>query len=379
MLVKIRPMSFSQVRAVRIGIVGAALLVACGGDAAQRPPQVAVPSVAPQLAASVPSSAPASVAPPEKRSIEGLIIEATQTALIALNGQDAKMFASVYAENAQISVPGLNDVDGRAGVEANMSEWFQTFSKVRLGFRRVWMKDKIVVLEWVIQGKHSGELFGIKGRENPIGHAGLSIVTFNDEGKVQSERRYGDLGSVGSQLGLTKEKTETIPSVPDSTDVYKSNPEADAKTEARVNAALLVFDKKNPAELDAVIQDDVEYEGPITANTVKGRANLKNTFAAFHKAFPDAKMTRSLVMGIGDFGVVEYEMTGTQQGPIGNIKATKKAVRLHAVDIIELKQSKISRVWTFRNSTELLQQLRAINVGVVTPTDGGAKAVPQKK
>lgn len=364
-----------------VGVVGAVLLLACGGEDV-KPPQAPTPTAAPTP--EPPPPAPTAVAPPPKPPIAELITEATQTALIALNGHDAKKFASVYAENAEISVPGLNDITGRAGVEANMNEWFQTFSKVKLGFRRVWMKDKVVVLEWVIQGTHSGELFGIKGKDNPIGHAGLSIVTFNDEGKVQSEHRYGDLGTVASQLGLTKEKPEAIPSVPDSTDVYKSKPEADAKSEAAVKAALIAFDKKNPADLDAVTQDDVEYQGLITSNAVKGRADLKKTFAAFYKAFPDAKMSPSLVMGVGDFAIVEYEMTGTQQGAIGNIKATKKPVKLHAVDIVQLKDGKVSHVWTFRNSAELMQQLNMINVGVVTPTGGGGaktapKAAPKKK
>lgn len=310
-----------------------------------------------------------------------MIQESMQTALGALNAHDAKKFASAYAENAEISVPGLNDVNGRAGVEANMNEWFQTFSKVKVGFNRVWMKDKIAVLEWVIQGTHSGELFGVKGKDNPIGHAGLSIVTFNDDGKVQSEHRYGDLGTVATQLGLTKEKPKEIPAVPEATDVYKSKPESDAKSEAAAKAALAAFDKKNPADLDALTQEDIEYHGLITSNTVKGRADLKKTFGAFYKAFPDAKMTPTLVAGVGEYAVVEYEMTGTQQGPIGTIKATKKPVKLHAVDIMQFKDGKVSRVWTFRNSAELMQQLSMFNVAVVTPKAGGAAApaAPPKK
>lgn len=363
----------------RVGTLAALsglFLLACGGEEASLPPQVPpTPTVLPTVA---PPPAPTAVAPPPKPPLADLISEATQTALVALNGHDAKTFASVYAENAEISVPGLNDVTGRAGVEANMAEWFQTFSKVKLGFRRVWMKDKVVVLEWVIQGTHSGELFGVKGKDNPIGHVGLSIVTFNDDGKVQTEHRYGDLGTVAAQLGLTKEKAEAIPAVPDATDVFKAKPESDAKSEAAAKAALAAIEKKNPADLDALTQDDVEYQGLITSNTVKGRADLKKTFSAFYKAFPDAKMTPSLVLGVGDFAVVEYVMAGTQQGAIGKIKATKKPVSLHAVDIMQFKDGKVSRVWTFRNSAELMQQLNMFNVAVVTPKAATAPA-PKKK
>lgn len=369
-------MKFSRV--AKVSAFSSLLLLACGGEETGGvPPQVPPPpTVVPTVE---PPPAPTAVAPPPKPPLADLINEATQTALIALNGHDAKKFASVYAENAEISVPGLNDVTGRAGVEANMTEWFQTFSKVKLGFRRVWMKDKVVVLEWVIQGTHSGELFGVKGKDNAIGHVGLSIVTFNDDGKVQSEHRYGDLGTVAAQLGLTKDKAEAIPSVPETTDVFKSKPEADAKSEAAAKTALSAMEKKNPADLDAVTQDDIEYEGLITKSTVKGRADLKKTFGAFYKAFPDAKMTPSLVLGVGDFAVVEYLMAGTQQGPIGSIKATKKPVSLHAVDIMQFKDGKVSRVWTFRNSAELMQQLNMFNVAVVTPKAAAAAPTSKKK
>ena len=302
-------------------------------------------------------------------------MDATQTALSALNSHDAKKFASVYAENAEVVMPGLNSVTGRTGVYANMNEWFQTFSKVNLGFRRVWMKDKVVVLEWVIQGTHSGELLGIKGKDNAIGHAGLSIVKFNDDGKVESEHRYGDLGTVAAQLGLTKEKPASIPSVPDGTDVYRADPDADAKSEAAAKAVVAAFDKKNSADIDALVHEDVEYQGLITSDIVKGRGNLKKAIGVLYTSIPDALVTPSLVLGIGDYAVVEYLMAGTQQGAIGSIKATKKPVTLHAVDIMQFRDGKVSRVWTFRNSTEVMQQLSMFNVRVVTPT---APATPRK-
>ena len=343
-------------------------------------PQVPPPQP-PVTATAEPPPAPP---PAPKPKLSDLISESMQTALGALNAHDATKFASVYAENAEITVPGLNDVAGRAGVLANMNEWFQTFSKVKLGFSRVWMKDKVVVLEWVIQGTHSGEFFGVKGKDNPIGHAGLSIVTFNDDGKVQSEHRYGDLGTVASQLGLTKEKVAPIPALPETTDVQQSKPEADAKSEALAKGALAAFEKKNPADLDAVTQEDVEYQGLLTSSSVKGRADLKKTFGTFFKAFPDAKMEPALVLGVSDYAIVEYQLKGTQQGALGPIKATKKPVSLHAVDIMQFKDGKVSRVWTFRNSAELMQQLGLFQVPVVVPgaaakAGGTTKAPPPKK
>ena len=92
------------------------------------------------------------------------------------------MFASVYAENGVINVAGLNEVSGREAITQNMAEWFETFKDIKLGFSRMWVKGDTMVLEWVINGKHTGELFGVKGKEQPIGHYGLSVVTFDAPG-----------------------------------------------------------------------------------------------------------------------------------------------------------------------------------------------------
>src|SRR6185437_15917243 len=155
-----------------------------------------------------PPTPPPSMADMEKQAI--------QDALKGLNGQDPKKFASVYADNGVISVAGLNEVSGRAAIEQNMTEWFATFKDVKLGFSRVWVKGQTLVLEWVINGKHHGELFGVKGTEQPIGHYGLSIVTMNPDGKVASEHRYGDLGTVMVQVGGAgaKAKPRPVPTIP---------------------------------------------------------------------------------------------------------------------------------------------------------------------
>jgi hypothetical protein len=104
-----------------------------------------------------------------------------------------------------------------AGDDKNMTEWFDTFKDVKLGFSRVWVKNETLVLEWVINGKHHGQLFGVKGTEQPIGHYGLSIVTMSPDGKVASEHRYGELGTVMTQVGAagTKAKPRPIPPIPE--------------------------------------------------------------------------------------------------------------------------------------------------------------------
>jgi steroid delta-isomerase-like uncharacterized protein len=348
-------------------LVACGAVVACGGEEQPAPKVPEAPVATTQVAAS-PAPTPSATAPaPAKLPLRELQSQALKTALEGLNEHDPKKFASVYAENAIISVVGLNEVTGRAGVEANMDEWFKTFGKIKIGFRRVWIKDKTIVLEWVINGTHTGELFGRKMPETPIGHYGLSIVTVNDDGKVVTERRYGDLGAVATQVGATKDAARAIPALPDSTDLLESKGAADAKAEAAAGAYLGAYAKKSEAEYESMLSDGPEVDGILHKDPVKGKAEAKKAFSAMFKAFPDLKLSQTLLLAVGDVAMIEYEMTGTNNGPIGTRPASKKKVATHAVDLVHLKDGKIDRVWTYQNSSELMSQLDQFKMEPVKP------------
>jgi predicted ester cyclase len=351
-------------------------VAACGGEE-QPPPKVPeAPVVPPPVVSAQPTAVPAP--PAAKASLRDLQQQSLKTALEALNEHDAKKFASVYADSAVISVVGLNEVVGRSSVEANMDEWFRTFGKIKIGFRRVWIKDKTIVLEWVINGTHTGELFGRKMPETPIGHYGLSIVTMNDDGKVVTERRYGDLGVVATQVGATKEKPRAIPQLPDSTDILESKGAEDAKAESAAGAYLGTYAKKADGAYEALFTDGAEVDGILHVDPVKGKGEAKKAFNAMLKAFPDLKLSPTLLLGIGDTAVIEYFMSGTNSGPLGARAATKKNVNTHAVDILHLKDGKLERVWTYQNSSELMSQLDQFKMDPVKPPPEPAKSPGSK-
>ena len=293
-----------------------------------------------------------------------------QAALDGLNSHDAKKFASVYAANATIKVAGLNELTGPDAIQANMQEWFDTFSNIKLGFSRVWEKGNIVALEWVINGTHTGQLFGVKGKEQPIGHYGLSIVWFDDDGKVKEEHRYGELGVVMSQIGANgaKDKPRAIPTIPATAELIEGKDSDDPKILAAAKSihGALAANKKD--DFAGLVTDDVEYDGILSINTVKGKKDAGALFTTLRTAFPDMAFQDQNVWAFGDYAIVEYTMTGTQNGRLGTLAASKKPVNVHLVDIYKMKDGKIARAWTYQNSLELMSQIRDTNTpSVVAP------------
>ena len=338
----------------------AVTLAGCGED----PPPAVPTSPSVVTAPPPPTVAPvATVAPAPKASLADLQKQGLANALMGLNGHDPAKFASVYADDAVISVAGLNEVNGRAAIAQNMTEWFEVFSKAKLGFSRVWVKGDTMVLEWVINGTHHGELFGVKGTEQPIGHYGLSVVSFNADGKVVRENRYGELGSVMTQVGAAgaKAKPRPIPEVPAAPETIVAKGDEDKNVDV-AKAALSALESKKEEAFTAVLTDDVEQDGVFHLETSKGKEGAKKFYKSFTTAFPDAKFEVTKAIAIGDYAIVESTLKATQKGALGTIPATKKPIAVHLVDIFKIKDGKVARAWTYQNSLEMQQQLGLFSV-----------------
>lgn len=366
-----------------LGVLALSILVsavaACGDE--NPPPKVpetvvdAAPPPPPPPTAEVVDASPPP--PPPKPSMKDMQSQAMQAALDGLNSHDAAKFASVYADDAVIKVAGANEVSGKDAIQANMQEWFTTFTKIKLGFSRVWTNGNVVVLEWVINGTHSGQLFGVKGTEQPIGHNGLSIVWFNDDGKVKEEHRYGELGVVMTQIGATKEKPRPIPTVPATAELTEGTDADNAKVQAPAKAAHAALVSNKPEDFGNMVTDEVEYDGILSVGTVKGKKDAGALFTTLRTAFPDMAFKDEKVWGFGDYAIVEYTMTGTQKGKLGTFAASKRPVNVHLVDVYKMKDGKIARGWTYQNSLELMSQINEVKVPMVTPPKTPA-ATPAK-
>jgi steroid delta-isomerase-like uncharacterized protein len=140
------------------------------------------------------------------------------------------------------------------------------------------------------------------------------------------------------------------------------------------------MEKRNMGDFIGKLTDDVEYDGLIHFNTVKGKDEGQKFFKVFTTAFPDAKFDVAGTWGFGDLVVVEQVLKGTQKGPIDKIPASNRSVSVHAVDIFKVKDSKIARAWTYTNTLELASQVGLYQFPMVNaPAAGAAKAAPAKK
>ena len=87
---------------------------------------------------------------------------------------------------------------------------------------------------------------------------------------------------------------------------------------------------------------------------MRGRAGAGTYYSAMDQAIGQLDTTISHVWGIASFVVVEYSIAGLQLGPIGWVPFRRDhVVGLHVVDVDELRDGRIARIWRYDNPQEI--------------------------
>jgi hypothetical protein len=110
----------------------------------------------------------------------------------------------------------------------------------------------------------------------------------------------------------------------------------------------------------------------------RGRKALGKELAEWEKAFPDQKWTTTGAWGVDGFVVVEHAMSGTQKGPLGDLKASNKPVAdWRWLTVLQPDaDEKVRHVWAFANLRELERQTGALDARKRRPQAKPKAAVP---
>ena len=362
-----------------LGLAGLVVLVAaCGGEAPApvAPPPVAVTPPPPAVTAEAPKPVEAKpqLSMPELQKKAGMGMGE------AINAHDAKKLAAFYTENATFRIAGLpSDLSGRDALAKHWDEIWKTFPNMKTMSTRVWMKGDVVVVEWGWTGTHSTEFPpGVKATEKPVGAMGVDVMWFTPDGLVKEQHTYHDMGTVMSQIGVSKQKARPVPTLGSAPSLVVSTNAADeTKNVEATNKMFTAFEKRSEADFLGNTADDVTWDDMTQADTMKGKASAKKYFGEMTKAFPDGKSTTTNAWGVADFVIVEETFTGTQKGALMGIPAKNKPVTLHGLDIIQFKDGKVVKGWSYGNGFEIASQLGLLPPpGAAKPT---APATPPAK
>lgn len=348
-------------RKVSFGLAVGFLLVACGGGESNEPPKTpATPAPAMTTAPTTTASAEPPKEEPKKASFAEMQAKTMAGFMEAMNSHDSKKLAASYTDSAVVKVAGAPDVTGRDAIAASWQKLFDAFSNYKVGASRIFKKDDVAIVEWAFNGTHSGDLWGMKATEKPVGAQGVDIIWFDkDTGHVKEHHVYYDGATILSQIGVSKQKARPIPTVPTSMPAPiepKGTPEEQKNLDV-YKATMAAMESKKEADFLAGIADNAEYDDMTMPQTMKGKAEAKKMFKEMTTAFPDTKVTVLNAWAFGDHVVVEMSMTGTNKGPFMGMPATKKTINVKGVDVQQFKDGKMVKGWSYSNGAEFAQQM----------------------
>jgi ketosteroid isomerase-like protein len=225
----------------------------------------------------------------------------------------------------------------------------------------VWRTPSEQTIEWTMTGTQARDWMKVPATHKPVGFRGLTLLWTTDNGSITDVHVYVDVAVVKAQLGVgSKELLALPPAQPSagSTQVYEqaqTAPSGDKAQVAVVQSWLDALENNNEAAYLATMTDDVEVHTSERPQPLRGKPEARTYYRAMHRAIGQLDTTVENGWGVAPFAVVEYSIAGEQLGPIGWVPAQRdKVVRLEVVDICELADGKIARVWRYDNPAQIL-------------------------
>jgi predicted ester cyclase len=203
-----------------------------------------------------------------------------------------------------------------------------------------------------------------------VGMFMLHMATFDDANQITEEWWVMDDGTFGAQLGISPPMGRPVADkgldgapnivVATDSDVEKANL-------AALQAGNDAFNKRDLNAMAATWAPDViEADQGSPADTVGTKAVTASS-KMFLTAFPDGNVKALKTWAAGDYVVNVASFTGTNNGPMGPMKKTGKAVAMTVAEVVKMDAAKVKHMWRFYNSFAMAKQLGLVPEPSATP------------
>jgi steroid delta-isomerase-like uncharacterized protein len=111
-------------------------------------------------------------------------------------------------------------------------------------------------------------------------------------------------------------------------------------------------------QIEGIFAEDYVNHSPIPMpGATPDRAGQLAAMRAYREAFPDARVEPRHVISEGDLVVLHDVVTGTHEGPLGEVPATGKRAETEFIHIFRIADGKIVERWGLMDMMGLMAQL----------------------
>jgi hypothetical protein len=276
----------------------------------------------------------------------------------ALGSSGFASLGPLLNEDAHFSFPGpgLDDVQGPNAVVQAHAALFGSFDQRRFVPSRVLLTASEQTVEWTMSGVQARDWMGAAATHKPVVIQGVTLLWTKDDGTVTDFHVYFDVAVVKAQVGEGPRELQGLapPAMPSGPPQVVEGNTLATDNAATVRSALNALENITESAYVDTMADDVEVHTLDRAEPARGREEQRAYFKAMHKAIAQLDTTIDNSFSVGSYAVVEYSITGEQLAPIGWVPLQRnRVVKLHAVDVAEVQNAKIARVWRYDNPSEM--------------------------
>jgi predicted ester cyclase len=263
----------------------------------------------------------------------------------------------LFDSDAHASFPGMDDAHDREGVVRMHAALFSAFEQRHFVTSRIWRTAGEQTVEWTMSGVQSGDWMGVSATHKPVVVKGVTLLWTNDDGTIADAHVVFDVAAIKAQLGAGPKElaglaAPAVPSTPPQ--VFDATP-AQPDLVPTVRTALDALENTAEGAYAAQIADDIEVYTAERADPARGKDAQIAYFKTMHKAIAQLDATVDNGWSVATYAIVEYTLAGEQLGPIGWVPLQRDhVVKKHNVDVDEIKDGRIVRVWRYDNPNELL-------------------------
>jgi ketosteroid isomerase-like protein len=261
-------------------------------------------------------------------------------------------------EDAHFASPCLDDAHGRSSVAHAHDLLFGAFDDRHVTTSRVWRTPSEQTVEWTMTGIQARDWMGVSAKHKPVIFRGLTLLWTRDDGSITDVHVYIDVAVVKAQLGVGPKELLALPPLAPPTgpaQVFEPTGSVEEKTEVGVvRSTLDALENSTEPEYIGAMADDVEVYTLARAQPARGKDDAKAYFKTMHKSIGQLDTTVDNAWGVAQFAIVEYSIAGEQRSPIGWVPVQRdKVIRLQIVDVAEVREGKIARIWRYDNPAQI--------------------------
>ncbi|HZD84622.1 MAG TPA: ester cyclase family protein [Gemmatimonadaceae bacterium] len=275
------------------------------------------------------------------------------------NAHDPSVARDYFAEDVLWHGMSMGDYRGVEGYAQAMAGFWRALPDARAIEQDAIESGDRVVMRFLVEATHRGELWGIPGTGSRVRWDATMIYRM-DGGKIAEQWSVEDWAAILRDLGVAAlpyaSGRETASGTGSTTKVSSDGPLA----RGLIRIGEEAIERENDAAYDAYFAESYVLHGPLGDMT---RDELKRYFASLRAAFSNFRITRERILTDGKWLAARNTMSGTfdhffEMSPIGAVQPNGRHVRFEVINLFHYDdKGRLLEEWVQVDNLGLLRQL----------------------